>query len=151
MGFLPAGLLPVIQSIVFFICGLLLMGFLPGGFLRFERAFGRTWGLHVFGAAHEFNQTTQVPPLWPVIRSRPAQPLPPEILRPAGLSAGQQGRQPAAVAGLAQGPRLLPGLGQPPAGAGLASGASGLLAAPTPEVARVTRSLPGASPCSSRK
>lgn len=109
-----------------------------------------TWAVR-FGAAHDPNPTTQVPPLRPVIRSRPAQPLPPEILRSAVLPASQQGRQPAALAGLAQGQRLLPRVGQPPAGEGLATGPSGLLAEAAPEVSRLTRSLPAASPYPSRR
>jgi len=92
-----------------------------------------------------------VPALRPVVRSRPPQPLPPEVLRSAGLPPGQQGRQPAALAGLCQGPRLLPRVDQPQAGTGLASGPSGLLAEAASAISRVTRSLPDANPCPTRR
>ena len=55
----------------------------------------------------------------------------PRKCRP-GLPPGQQGRQPTALAGVAQGAELLPRLGQPDTCANLAEGPSGLLAALPP-------------------
>ena len=109
-----------------------------------------TWAV-CLGAAHDPNPTTQVPLLRTAIRSRAAQPLSPEVLQPAGLPAGEQVRQPAGLAGLAQGEGLLPRAGQPPAGQGLATGPSGVLAEAASEVSRLTRSLPAASPDSTSR
>jgi len=113
--FFPAFSKSSSSPVIFFARVFLLVGLLLDWW-----ASARTWLLCDLGATHDLNETTQVPSLQGTIRSRPACALAPEVLFATGLPASQQGRQPAALAGLAQGPRLLSRVDQPVAGEALA-------------------------------
>lgn len=76
----------------------------------------------------EATKTTQVPELQGPLYAGPAQPVASAVLFEASLPEGQQGRQPAPLAPITPGLRLLPMSGERAASAGVAAGASGLLA-----------------------
>ena len=90
----------------------LFLGLLRAGHCLGSPGVGRQHGRSVFGAAHDPDADNVSAATADSYTNPTREPLPPAVLLAAGLPPGQQDRQPAALAGLAQGQGLLPRAGQ---------------------------------------